>query len=126
MSTIQNKLVWLFALLVGFYFSVFFGHSMYLEVYESHPRTIDHVVAAVRHEERREILALYVYSDTDPAYRGNLEVFIRNGVHTDDSADYIVVVQVMDLAVADAVLADLPELPPYARYKAHVNSCYDW
>jgi hypothetical protein len=70
----------------------------------------------------RSTLVVYVFSDTDPQYRGNLEVFIQQGILKDDSADYYIVVQMKDAAAA----LDLPALPAYARYVKHSNECYDW
>lgn len=55
-------------------------------------------------------------------YRSNLDVFIRAGVRRDESAEYIIVVQMN----STAEMAQLPELPPHARYVRHTNECYDW
>jgi hypothetical protein len=68
----------------------------------------------------RSTLCVYVFSDTDPQYRGNLEAFIQQGILEDDSAEYYIIVQ--DAAGAQ----DLPALPAHAHYVKHRNECYDW
>jgi hypothetical protein len=73
-------------------------------------------------EKSRHTLVSYVFADTDPQYRSNLDVFIRQGILQDDSAEYVIIIQMSD--VRDPV--DLPQLPAHARYVKHVNNCYDW
>jgi hypothetical protein len=71
---------------------------------------------------RRTTLVLYVFSNTDSQYRTNLDIFIRNGVSRDETAEYIIVVQMN----SKADLTMLPKLPAHARYVKHINECYDW
>jgi translation initiation factor eIF-2B subunit epsilon len=70
----------------------------------------------------RSTLVVYVYSDTEPQYRGNLAAFITLGVRKDETADYYIVLQ-QPATPADS---DLPELPAHAQYVSHKNECYDW
>ncbi len=71
---------------------------------------------------KRATLVLYVFSNTDAQYSTNLDIFIRNGVSRDKSADYIIVVQMNNTTD----MAMLPKLPAHARYIKHINECYDW
>lgn len=40
-----------------------------------------------------DTLVIYVYSDTDPEYRGNLEFFVRHGMWERDGCDYLIIIQ---------------------------------
>jgi hypothetical protein len=71
-----------------------------------------------------DTLVLYMFSNTEPAYIGNLEYFVREAVLPDAGgqdalhrAHYIIIVQVSD----DISSIPLPELPPNARYVYHRN-----
>lgn len=70
----------------------------------------------------RSTLVVYVYSDTDPQYRNNLETFIELGILRDTSADYLIIVQMEQVNST----VDLPKLPAHAQYVRHHNECYDW
>jgi hypothetical protein len=39
-----------------------------------------------------DVIVMYIFSNTDPMYLGNLKHFLREGVHADDGCDYIFVV----------------------------------
>jgi hypothetical protein len=82
----------------------------------------EHFLGETPHLGTRQTLVSYVFSDTDPQYRGNLEAFIQQGVLTDESADYIIIVQNENTYWAQ----NLPPLPVHARYVNHTNDCYDW
>jgi hypothetical protein len=40
-----------------------------------------------------DTLVMYIYADSDPEYRRNLEFFVRFGVTAGPECDYIIVVQ---------------------------------
>jgi hypothetical protein len=40
-----------------------------------------------------DTLVMYIYSDSDPEYRRNLEFFVEFGVTAGSDCDYIIVVQ---------------------------------
>ena len=46
------------------------------------------------HRRRQaDTLVMYIYADSDPEYRRNLEFFVRFGVTAGPECDYIIVVQ---------------------------------
>jgi hypothetical protein len=44
-------------------------------------------------KQQADTLVLYVFSDSDPEYRHNLEFFVRFGIAAGDGCDYVIVVQ---------------------------------
>lgn len=40
-----------------------------------------------------DTLVMYVYADSDPEYRRNLEFFVRFGVSDNDGCEYVIVIQ---------------------------------
>lgn len=72
-------------------------------------------------------LLVYVFSNTDPHYLGNLRFFVEHGMAADDGVTYLIVVQEEAAASGQQQQQpELPALPPNARYVRHPNSCYDW
>jgi hypothetical protein len=93
-------------------------------------------------------LVIYVFADSDPEARNNLEYFIREGVNREGSssadgnsggtsfgdggaspeppaADYLILLQ-HDERGGPGGAPPLPPLPRNARYVWHTNACYDW
>jgi len=69
------------------------------------------------------VLVLYVWADTDISSLGNLEFFIRHGVHKAQSADYYFILQNVNNKAVN--VSRLPPLPPNAHYIQHENECFD-
>ena len=74
------------------------------------------------HKER--VLVIYVWADTDISSLGNLQFFIRHGVHRSQPADYYFILQNVDNITVNE--SRLPPLPPNAHYIQHENECFDF
>jgi hypothetical protein len=70
------------------------------------------------------VLIIYVWADTDVQSLGNLDFFIRHGVHASQPADYYFILQQVDKKPVNK--SRLPSLPPNAHYIEHVNECFDF
>jgi hypothetical protein len=70
------------------------------------------------------VLVIYVWADTDVSSLGNLEFFIRYGVHRSQSADYYFILQNVNSKKVNE--SRLPPLPPNAHYLQHENECFDF
>lgn len=69
------------------------------------------------------VLVIYVWVDTDVSSLGNLEFFIRHGVHRSQPADYYFILQNVNKIPVNT--SALPSLPPNAHYIQHENECFD-
>ena len=69
------------------------------------------------------VLVIYVWADVDTQSLGNLQFFIRYGVHAAQPADYYFILQKVKNKTVDE--SRLPRLPPNAHYVQHENECYD-
>ncbi len=77
---------------------------------------------------------MYVFANSDPEARPNLEHFVREGIAAGDAdlaagaagggVDYLILIQHDERLPAAA--GRLPDLPPNARFVWHSNECYDW
>ena len=78
---------------------------------------------------RGRALILVVHATHDATYPDNLSFFIRKAVRCWQDADYVFVIQRDDAASFGPTdfrwKADLPPLPPNARYVLHQNECMD-
>lgn len=68
------------------------------------------------------VLVVYSFFKGDETSWGNLEFFVQQGVHADDGAQYVFVLN----GLTSLTDPRLPRLPPNARYVLHENECYDW
>eukprot|EP00892_Ulva_mutabilis_P003130 jgi/Ulvmu1/12818/UM097_0047.1 len=73
-------------------------------------------------DEVAATLVLYIFSNTDPQYYGNLLFFIKHGMPGCPACEYVVVIN----QDPGTLGVELPELPDNARYLHHPNQCYDW
>ena len=76
------------------------------------------------HPIHERTLVLYVFSANDAAYIDNLRFFILHAVHSNDPADYVIILQQDSRYPVNST--HLPSLPRNARYVSHVNECFDW
>ncbi|CAF1285272.1 unnamed protein product [Rotaria magnacalcarata] len=70
------------------------------------------------------VLVIYVWADTDVQSLGNLQFFIRYGVHPSQPADYYFILQQVGKKPVNQ--SRLPSLPPNAHYIQHENECFDF
>jgi len=93
-------------------------------------------------------LVIYVYSNSDPEYRKNLEFFIKEAIKPNDGCDYVIVLQqdspedvpwpnlrlllngtkhlnTTAGATTDKKSMNPPFLPSNARFLLHPNKCFD-
>ena len=70
------------------------------------------------------VLVIYVWADIDIQSLGNLQFFIRHGVHSSQPADYYFILQKVNKKPVNE--STLPLLPPNAHYIQHENECYDF
>ncbi|CAF3141264.1 unnamed protein product [Rotaria sp. Silwood2] len=70
------------------------------------------------------VLVIYVWADTDVQAVGNLQFFIRYGVHPSQPADYYFILQQVNNKTVNE--SRLPILPSNAHYIQHINECYDF
>ncbi|CAF4827472.1 unnamed protein product [Rotaria sp. Silwood1] len=70
------------------------------------------------------VLVIYVWANTDVQSLGNLQFFIRYGVHPSQSADYYFILQQVNKKLVNE--SGLPKLPSNAHYIQHENECYDF
>ncbi|CAF0898430.1 unnamed protein product [Adineta steineri] len=75
-------------------------------------------------EDTGRVLIIYVWADTDIQSLGNLQFFIRYGVHESQRADYYFILQEVNKQPVN--ISSLPKLPPNAHYIEHVNECFDF
>ena len=79
---------------------------------------------SIKSIDNERVLILYVYADTDIASLGNMEFFIRHGVHRSQPADYYFILQQVNKKPVNE--SSLPTLPPNAHYLQHENECFDF
>ncbi|CAF2816741.1 unnamed protein product [Rotaria sp. Silwood2] len=70
------------------------------------------------------VLVIYVWADTDVQAVGNLQFFIRYGVHPSQPADYYFILQQVNNKTV--IESRLPILPSNAHYIQHENECFDF
>ena len=70
------------------------------------------------------VLVIYVWADTDIQSLGNLEFFIRYGVHSAQPVDYYFILQ--NVGKKPVNESRLPKLPSNAHYIQHENECFDF
>ncbi|CAF2743625.1 unnamed protein product [Rotaria sp. Silwood2] len=70
------------------------------------------------------VLVIYVWADTDVQAVGNLQFFIRYGVHSSQPADYYFILQKVNNKLVNE--SGLPMLPSNAHYIQHENECFDF
>ncbi|CAF4879758.1 unnamed protein product, partial [Rotaria sp. Silwood1] len=70
------------------------------------------------------VLVIYVWTNTDVQSLGNLQFFIRYGVHPSQPADYYFILQQVNKKPVNE--SGLPKLPSNAHYIQHENECYDF
>ncbi|CAF3821383.1 unnamed protein product [Rotaria sordida] len=70
------------------------------------------------------ILVIYIWADTDVQAVGNLEFFIRYGIHSSQPADYYFILQKVNKKPVNE--SRLPSLPSNAHYIQHENECFDF
>ena len=80
--------------------------------------------SAAKTEDNGRVLLIYVWADTDVESVGNLEFFIRHGVHASQPADYYFILQKVNKLTVNE--SRLPRLPPNAHYLQHENECFDF
>jgi hypothetical protein len=73
--------------------------------------------------DQDRVLVVYVWADTDVSSIGNLQFFIRYGVHRSQPADYYFILQ--KVGKKDVNESRLPILPSNAHYIQHENECFD-
>jgi len=81
------------------------------------------VIPSLKSTDTERVLIIYVWADTDVSSRGNLEFFIRYGVHEAQAADYYFILQQVGNKTVNE--SSLPKLPPNAHYLQHENECFD-
>jgi len=84
-------------------------------------RVVNSTSPSIKNTEH--VLVLYVWAELDKQSLGNLEFFVRHGVHQSQPADYYFILQNVDNKEVDE--NRLPLLPPNAHYIQHENKCYD-
>ena len=82
------------------------------------------VAPASKVMDNSRVLVIYVWADTDVESVGNLEFFIRYGVHAAQPADYYFILQKVNKLTVNE--SRLPRLPPNAHYMQHENECFDF
>ena len=67
------------------------------------------------------VLIIYIWAETDRSSLGNLEFFVRHGIHPSQPADYYFVLK----KVGDKIVnkSRLPTLPSNAHYIQHESEC---
>ena len=100
-----------------------------MRVFEACPRTLLSTEAFISNSsitmaKVERVLILYVWADTHAQAFGNLEFFIRYGVHAAQPADYYFILQKVNKLTVNE--SRLPRLPPNAHYMQHENECFDF
>jgi len=97
---------------------------IYSYLFKSSSSSSSSSLSSLKSADNGRVLVIYVWADTDVASLGNLEFFIRYGVHRSQPADYFFILQNVNKNPVNE--SRLPPLPPNAHYIQHDNECYDF
>ena len=86
--------------------------------------TIKSPASSPKSVDNGRVLVVYVWADTDIQAVGNLEFFVRYGIHPSQPADYYFVLQKLRNRTVNE--SRLPTLPSNAHYVQHENECLDF
>ncbi|UJR27928.1 hypothetical protein I4U23_009188 [Adineta vaga] len=77
----------------SFIFLVLLPYLIVIYSYISHSRVPSRRIYLLKPTDTGRVLVIYVWADTDVQSLGNLQFFIRHGVHPAQNADYYFILQ---------------------------------